>query len=91
MEFDTKEFTRNLPSAEGVIRTLGLATRKRTDLVPSVALFGVGLLVGASLALLFAPTTGRALREGIGERAADLRERATAAAEAANASGDHRA
>lgn len=81
MEFSTKEFTRNLPSAEDLIRALGLEARKRTDLAPSMALFGAGLLVGAGLALLFAPTSGRELREEIGERAADLRERAAAAGE----------
>ena len=50
-------------------------------LVPSVALFGAGLLVGAGLALLFAPSSGRELREELGERAAELRDRATGAAE----------
>jgi len=40
--------------------------------------FGAGLLVGAGLALLFAPSSGRELREEIGERAADLRDRAAA-------------
>ena len=87
MELNAKEFTRNLPSAEDVIRALGLESRKRADLAPSMALFGAGLLVGAGLALLFAPTSGRELREELGERAADLRERATAAGESAAGSG----
>jgi YtxH-like protein len=91
MEFSPKDFARNLPSAEDVIRALGLETRGRTDLVPSVALFGAGLLVGAGLALLFAPTSGRELREEIGERAADLRDRASTVLEPvmASGSGDH--
>jgi len=82
MEFP-KEFAQHLPSAEDLIRALGMRTHRTNggDLVPSVALFGAGLLVGAGLALLFAPTSGRELRDEIGERAADLRDRATAAVE----------
>ena len=80
-----KEFTRNLPSTEEIIRALGLYSRRGngSELVPSVALFGAGLLVGAGLALLFAPSSGRELREEIGERASELRDRAAAAVESA--------
>ena len=45
------------------------------------ALFGAGVLVGAGLALLFAPTSGRELREEIGERAAELKDRAASVVE----------
>jgi len=77
-----KDFTRNLPSTEDLIRALGFQTRRTNgDVVPSVALFGAGLLVGAGLALLFAPSSGRELREELGERAAELRDRATGAVE----------
>jgi len=84
MEF-SKEFTRNLPSTEEIIRALGLHSRRSngSELVPSVALFGAGLLVGAGLALLFAPSSGRELREEISERASDLRDRATSAVDSA--------
>jgi hypothetical protein len=84
MEFP-KEFTRNLPSAEELIRALGLHQHRSNggDIVPSVALFGAGLLVGAGLALLFAPTSGRELRDELGERAAELRDRATGAVDTA--------
>jgi len=44
-------------------------------LLPGLALFGTGLLVGAGLALLFAPATGQDLRHDIGERIGDLTER----------------
>jgi hypothetical protein len=83
MEF-SKEFARNLPSTEEIIRALGLHSRRGngSELVPGVALFGAGLLVGAGLALLFAPSSGRELREEIGERASELRDRAMAAADA---------
>jgi hypothetical protein len=84
MEFP-KHFAGSLPSAEDLIHALGLQTRRShaSDIVSSVALFGAGLLVGAGLALLFAPSSGRELREEIGERAADLRDRAAAAVEPA--------
>jgi hypothetical protein len=78
------DFTRNLPSAEDIIRALGLQTRRNgSDIVPSVALCGAGLLVGAGLALLFAPSSGRELREELGERAAQFKERANDAVESA--------
>jgi len=82
MEFP-REFTRNLPSTEEIIRALGLHARQNhgSDIVPSVALFGAGLLVGAGLALLFAPSSGRELRDEIGERASELRDKVTHAAD----------
>lgn len=92
MEFP-KEFTRNLPSTEEIIRALGLQTRRShgSDVVPSVALFGAGLLVGAGLALLFAPTSGRELREELGERASELKDRASSAVESAASEAHDRA
>lgn len=53
MEFP-RDLTRNLPSTEDIIRALGLQAQRShgSDVVPSVALFGAGLLVGAGLALL---------------------------------------
>jgi len=75
-----------LPAAEDIVRALGLQqyyprSRANNDMVPSLALFGAGLLVGAGLALLLAPTTGRELREEITERATELRDRVAAAAD----------
>jgi YtxH-like protein len=91
MEFG-KDFTRNFPSSEEIIRALGLHSRRDTasELVPSLALFGAGLLVGAGLALLFAPSSGRELREEIGERAADLRDKVAGADEEAAGGDGHR-
>lgn len=95
MEFP-KEFARNLPnlpSAEEIIRALGLQARRSNggDLVPSVALFGAGVLVGAGLALLFAPTSGRELREELGERAAELKDRAASVVDSAGSEPHDRA
>jgi hypothetical protein len=70
-----KDITGSLPSAEEIIRALGLEGTRRApnhDLMPSVVLFGAGILVGAGLALLFAPTSGQELREQLAQKAADL-------------------
>lgn len=70
------DFTKNLPSAEEIIRALGLHTEKETSsLLPGLALFGAGILVGAGLAFLFAPVTGHELREDLLQRINELRER----------------
>jgi hypothetical protein len=75
----------SLPAAEDIVRALGLQqyypSRRNNEMVPSLALFGAGVLVGAGLALLLAPTTGRELREEITERATELRDRVAAAAD----------
>lgn len=77
-----KELAGNLPSSDEIIRALGLHARhSHNDVMPSVALFGAGILVGAGLALLFAPTTGRELRSEISSKANDLAERVTTSAE----------
>lgn len=81
-----KDVSSSLPSADDVVRMLGLqARRERHDLMPSVALFGAGILVGAGLALLFAPSSGRELRAEISHKAADLGDRMTSAVEVAEA------
>jgi hypothetical protein len=78
-----KDLAHHLPSAEDLLHALGLHARRSqgSAIVSSVTLFGAGLLVGAGLALLFAPSSGRELREEIGERAAGLRDRAAATVE----------
>jgi gas vesicle protein len=72
-----KDIGSSLPSAEEILRAIGLQSRNnsQSEVVPGLALFGAGILVGAGLALLFTPTTGRQLREGIGEQASALRDR----------------
>jgi hypothetical protein len=80
----------SMPAAEDIIRALGLQYRRSgsTEIVPSLALFGAGLLVGAGLALLLAPTSGRELREEITDRAGELRDRVSAAASSELENGD---
>lgn len=48
----------------------GLETKRpNTDyILPAVTIFGVGLLVGAGVGLLFAPRPGRELREDLANR-----------------------
>jgi hypothetical protein len=79
------EISRHLPSStDDLIRLVGLQRQSRSaDLFSGVALFGAGLLVGAGLALLLAPTSGKELRDEIGERATELKDRVGAAADQA--------
>jgi len=56
---------------EDVLGTVGLA-RRRSHALENLALVGLGVLVGASAALLFAPMTGRDTRQRIGEKASHL-------------------
>lgn len=67
----------------GILDGLGLEKKRTTTdiLLPSVALFSAGLLVGAGLGLLFAPKPGRELRHDVSNKFHDLRNRARKAAE----------
>lgn len=62
-----KELAGSLPSAEDLARYLQGRSADR-DIFPSLALFGAGLLVGAGLALLLAPSSGEELRETLGRK-----------------------
>ena len=63
----------NLPSAEDIARFIQGRNADR-DVFPGVALFGAGLLVGAGLALLFAPSSGEELRETLGRKMGAMTE-----------------
>ena len=69
-----KDLTSNLPSTDELLRMLQGQPQHNRDLLPSIALFGAGLLVGAGLALLLAPTTGEELRGTLSDRLGSLRE-----------------
>jgi hypothetical protein len=62
-------------SKEDVLSGVGLATNPSTTqrLLSALGIFGAGAVVGAAAALLFAPKSGRGLREDIGSRLSDLR------------------
>jgi hypothetical protein len=61
-------------SADDLLATLGLEKRRNTVdiIVPSVALFAAGALVGAAAAVLFAPKPGAQLRRELTDGARDL-------------------
>ncbi len=66
------DLAKNFPSTDDILRALGQNRRTGNDILPGLALFGAGLLVGAGLALLFAPSSGEDLRAEIGERAREV-------------------
>ena len=66
-------------SQNDLLRPLGLQRiepASRAPVLSAFALLGVGLAVGAGVALLFAPRTGRELRDDLGRRAVRLTETA---------------
>ena len=65
-----------LPSREEIAAAAGLqpqasATR---DILTTVGIFGTGMMLGAGLALLFAPKPGHEMRHDITEKIAELGE-----------------
>jgi hypothetical protein len=67
-------------SADDFLATLGLQRRRSgmgfdETLVPSIALFAAGALVGAAAAMLLAPKSGPALRRELTASAKDLGQR----------------
>ena len=61
---------------DDVLGALGLSTRPNTtgQLMEALATFGVGLLVGAGVALLLTPKPGRELRQQLRTRISPDRE-----------------
>ncbi len=55
---------------DDVLDLIGLEERRTSadKLVPALALFGAGVLVGVGLGLMLAPKAGRELREDVRER-----------------------
>ena len=57
-------------------RSIGLEPTGFADYaLPAVGILALGALAGAGVALLFAPTTGRRLREEMEQRFLDIRSR----------------
>ncbi len=64
-------------TTDDVLASLGLQTRKTTTdyLLPALGVFGAGLAVGAGVALLLAPKSGRELRGDLGRAALEVKHR----------------
>lgn len=72
------QLPKEIPNLAEILETAGLRSRPMSqslDLVAGTSLFAAGLLVGAGLGLLFAPSSGERLRRELSERAGDLRAR----------------
>ncbi len=68
----------HIPSTDEILRAIGAGgSRRNSDAVSTIALFGAGLLVGAGLAVLFTPVSGGELREQLNEKTDDLRKMAS--------------
>lgn len=67
--------------ADDLLCKVGLQKRRSgaARIAPILGALAGGLVVGAGLGLLFAPSSGRELRSTIGTRAADLKDRGVAA------------
>ena len=57
-------------------RSIGLEPMGVSDFVmPAIGILAVGMLAGAGVALLFAPTTGKKLREEVEHKLSEFRSR----------------
>ena len=65
-----------LPSKEDIASAVGLqAPASRTgDMLTAFAIFGTGIILGAGLALLFAPKAGHEIRHDIAEKVGEIGE-----------------
>ena len=65
-----------LPSREDIASAVGLEARSSTsgDMLAAFAIFGTGMILGAGLALLFAPKAGHEIRHDIAEKVGEIGE-----------------
>ena len=65
-----------LPSKEDIARAVGLEARTSPtgDMLTAFGIFGAGIILGAGLALLFAPKTGHEIRHDIAEKVGEIGE-----------------
>lgn len=69
-----RQLRKNLPDVDkdDLLEMIGLESRRSSTerMVPSLALFGAGILLGVGLGLMLAPKPGRELREDLKDRLA---------------------
>mgnify|MGYP001572008309 FL=1 len=67
-----RQLRKNLPEVDkdDIIEMVGLESRRSSAerMVPALALFGAGVLLGVGLGLMLAPKPGRELRDDLRER-----------------------
>jgi len=65
-----------LPSKEDIASAVGLEARSSPsgDMLAAFAIFGTGMILGAGLALLFAPKAGHEIRHDIAEKVGEIGE-----------------
>ncbi len=63
-----------LPSREDIATAVGLRARASTtgDELTAFGIFGTGMMLGAGLALLFAPKAGHQIRHDIAEKVGEI-------------------
>ena len=71
-----EDILRALPSKEDIASAVCLEARSSTtgDMLTAFAIFGTGMILGAGLALLFAPKAGHEIRHDIAEKVGEIGE-----------------
>ena len=71
-----EDILRALPSKEDIASAVGLEARSSTtgDMLTAFAIFGTGMILGAGLALLFAPKAGHEIRHELAEKVGEIGE-----------------
>ena len=74
-----------LPSKEDIAAAVGMQARSSAsgDLLTVLGIFGTGIILGAGLALLFAPKAGDEMRRDIAEKVGEVGKRLQASASSA--------
>ncbi len=71
-----EDILRALPTKEDIASAVGLQARTSmtVDVATAFAIFSIGMVLGAGLALLFAPKTGQEIRHDLGEKLGEFRQ-----------------
>ena len=71
-----EDILRALPSKEDIANAVGLEARSSAtgDMLTAFTIFGTGMILGAGLALLFAPKAGNEMRHDLAEKLGEIGE-----------------